>query len=334
MDPSIIKIKIKKATATPPDVSLDNLSDSAHNMTRTIGRDLFFASLSENPRKSLELEQKHFDVQMEKKIGQGTYGSVYRAILKENGEFVAVKIFRIEMSRDNWRSKVEVLDKEISILRRFENYNIVKYLGSEKLLNNKNGLGEVRIFMEYMAGGSLSSIVKTYGALPEPLIANFTKQITLALHYLHSHGVVHRDLKGANILSDGEGNIKLADFGASKHIQGLPLMSDNSELCKSIRGSLYWMAPEILRRESYGRKVDVWSLGCVIIEMATGKHPWDSIFTYEQLCQAVALQQKPEVPEHLSSKCKELISICLEYDKKKRANTGAVLKHPFLSGTS
>jgi len=216
-------------------------------------------------------------------------------------------------------------------LRRFEHQNIVKYFGSEIKLGSNDHKGEVRLHMEYMAGGSLSSIVSQYGALSEPLIKNFVRQIVSGLHYLHSHGVVHRDLKGANILSDGEGNIKLADFGASKHIQGLPLISVNSEPCKSIHGSLYWMAPEILKQERYGRKVDIWSLGCVIIEMASGKHPWQGIRTYEDLCANIANLNKPLIPSRLSPVCQDLVLNCIEYDKKKRLNTSAVLKHPFLA---
>ena len=208
----------------------------------------------------------------------------------------------------------------------------MKYIGSERYLLKDSPEGEVRIYMQYMSGGSLSSIIKQYGALSETIIAKFTKQIVLGLHYLHSHGVVHRDLKGANILADSDGNVKLADFGASKHIQGLPLLADNSELCKSIRGSLYWMAPEILKRERYGRKVDIWSLGCVIIEMASGTHPWHDISTYSQLCLAVAQQKTPMIPEHLSDVCKELVRMMLDYNKRQRPNTSILLKHPFLLG--
>lgn len=91
------------------------------------------------------------------------------------------------------------------------------------------------------------------------------------------------------------------------------------------------MAPEILKREPYGRKVDIWSLGCVIIEMASGTHPWHDIVTYNQLCLSVAQQMKPMVPSQLSDECKNFVNICLEYDKKRRPNTSLLLKHPFLA---
>lgn len=213
--------------------------ENSHNMTLTVGRDLIFASLSEISPKRPEIEEQHFDIVFEKKIGQGAYGSVHRAMEKNTGKFIAVKVIQIDLNSKNLNQKLEILEKEISILRRFEHNNIVKYLGSQRLLPSHSPEGEVRIFMKYMAGGSLSTLIKQYGALSEKIIIKFTKQILLGLHYLHSHGVVHRDLKGANILADVDGNVKLADFGASKHIQGLPLLSENSEMCKSIRGSLY-----------------------------------------------------------------------------------------------
>jgi serine/threonine protein kinase len=322
---------LNKTLSTSTENSSDLSSDSPHNLTRTVGRDLVFASLSENYRRPQEVEGSIFDVTIEKKIGQGAYGSVYRAIETDNGNFIAVKVIKIDLNNSNWADTLENLEKEISILRRFEHSTIVKYLGSQRILPSNSPEGEVRIFMEYMAGGSLSGIIKQYGALPEPIIIKFTRQILHGLHYLHSHGVVHRDLKGANILADGDGNVKLADFGASKHIQGLPLLSENSELCKSIRGSLYWMAPEILKREPYGRKVDIWSLGCVVIEMATGTHPWQNISTYSQLCLAVAEQQKPTISDNLSDLCKNFVYICLNYNKKQRPNTSILLKHQFLA---
>lgn len=319
---------LRKTFSSSSENSFGTSFDSSSNMVLTVGRDLIFASLSESsPRPQ---EENHFDLVIEKKIGQGAYASVYRAIEKATGKFVAVKVIKIKLDTADWHEKLEELEEEISILRRFEHKNIVKYLGSERLLPTNSPEGEVRIIMQYMPGGSLSSILKEYGALSEPIVLKFTKQIVKGLHYLHSHGVVHRDLKGGNILADNSGNVMLGDFGESKHIYGLPLLSENSELCKSIRGSLYWMAPEVLKREPYGRKVDIWSLGCVIIEMASGTHPWHNIKTYSSLCLAIAQQQIPMIPEHLSDSCKDLVKQCLNYDKKHRPNISMVIKHPFL----
>ena len=330
MEKTPINTNSEKPGQSLSDNTLDTQESDSTNLLLTLGRDPLFASLSDPPVKSIQPEQPVPEIQLEKRIGHGTYGTVYRAIQKQNGKFIACKVIEIDKNEANFQYKFQLLEKEISILKRFENQNIVKYLGSEINLQASSRKGEVRIHMEYMAGGSLSSIVSQYGALSESLMKNFARQICSGLRYLHSHGVIHRDLKGANILADGEGNLKLADFGASKHIQGLPLISENSEPCKSVHGSLYWMAPEILKRERYGRKVDIWSFGCVLLEMATGTHPWRGVRTYEELCASIANMYKPYVPENLSENCKDLIDKCLEYDKKKRLNSSAVLKHPFL----
>lgn len=108
--------------------------------------------------------------------------------------------------------------------------------------------------MEYMPGGSLAAWLKVFGPLNENLIRKFTGQILSGLYYLHSHKIVHRDVKGANILRDASGNVKLADFGASKRLQSIKTLSN----CKSQVGTPYWMSPEVVNGSGYGRKSDVW----------------------------------------------------------------------------
>lgn len=138
--------------------------------------------------------------------------------------------------------------------------------------------------MEQMTGGSIQNMLKQYGAFSEPVIKKFATQLVQGLVYLHRLGVIHRDLKCGNILSDGSGKIKLADFGAAKYLDKLPKLDNQSvEFCKSLQGSLYWMAPELLKQETHGRKIDVWSLGCCLIEMATAQHPWPNCKTIAEL---------------------------------------------------
>jgi serine/threonine protein kinase len=206
----------------------------------------------------------------------------------------------------------------------------VTYIGCEKEINEDELKGQVRIYMEYLPAGSLSHMLREYGSFQENVIQKFTKQILNGLEYLHNHGVVHRDLKGANILAAKDGTVKLADFGAAKLIHGMPVISRNSEVCDSMRGTPYWMAPEIIRNERYGRKVDIWSLGCLIIEMATGTHPWVDLKDYFSLCRAVSSQQIPDIPDHLSEQCKDFIRQCLRYNKAERPNVQELLAHPFI----
>jgi serine/threonine protein kinase len=128
---------------------------------------------------------------------------------------------------------------------------------------------DLLIFLEYVAGGSISTLLRKFGAFSETLVRKYTFDILLGLHYLHSHGIVHHDVKGGNILVDIRGQCKLTDFGASSRIADLM-----SEEHVQIRGTPYWMAPEVVRQENQGRKVDIWSVGCTVIEMVTGKPPY------------------------------------------------------------
>lgn len=274
-----------------------------------------------------------FDLAMDSKLGEGAYGQVFRALNRETGEFMAVKVVKVDLNSTGWAKKLSLLGKcyseqEIALLKRFDHPYIVKYLGCNRELAPENC--SVQIFMEYMPGGSLSSLLKQYGPLNENVIKKYTRQILRGLQYLHAHGVVHRDLKGGNILVTPSATVKLADFGASKHIHGLPVLSSNSELCMSIKGSLYWMAPEILKRQGHGRKVDVWSLGCVLLEMATASHPWPAVTDYHTLCIEIAKGNSPPVPLTLSQDCQDFISLCIKHDKRDRPSVAQLLKHPFL----
>jgi len=312
------RLSRKTSTASTSLDASPELSREENGMTLSLGH---------NPLGSRTRPyQGTWDIIIDTPIGQGAYGQVFRALNRNTGRFLAVKTIQIDLSKDNWQDKLSTLEREIALLRSFEHPHIVKYLDSER-----EQQGFVHIYLEYMPGGSLSTMLKQYGSFPENLISKFTKQILLGLHYLHVHGVVHRDLKGGNILASADGTVKIADFGASKYIKGLPLISNNSELCKSIKGSLFWMAPEVLREEGYGRKVDIWSLGCVVVEMATGTHPWASVKTYYELCSAMAQGKTPEVPQHLSPDCQNFLAVCLQHDKKLRPTTGVLLKHPFVA---
>lgn len=121
-----------------------------------------------------------------------------------------------------------------------------------------------------MGGGSILSLYQRFGKFTLPLLKKYTKQILLGLEYLHLNGIIHRDIKGANILVDTHGTCKLADFGSSKILTGLI----NNE--QSFVGTPNWMAPEAIRQDNAacGRFADIWSLGCTVIEMATGRPPW------------------------------------------------------------
>ena len=130
---------------------------------------------------------------------------------------------------------------------------------------------DLLIFLEYMPCGSMSSVLKKFGAYQMSLARKYMKQILEGLMFLHSRGIVHRDLKGANILIDQWGDAKLADFGACRQLASLHATMSGE--MKSIKGSVFWMAPEMVAG-TIGRRCDIWSAGCVLIEMLTAAHPW------------------------------------------------------------
>lgn len=159
------------------------------------------------------------------------------------------------------------------MLTKLEHENIVKYYDS--CLENDN---EILIYMEYMNQGSLRQLMDRFGPFKnEEVLSNYARQILCGLNYLHSQNVIHGDIKAANILTDSKANLKLSDFGASKIVdvilEGLDV-SQSGTCFEHTKGSLYWMAPEILFGDPYGRRADIWALGCTILEIATGEQPW------------------------------------------------------------
>ena len=114
---------------------------------------------------------------------------------------------------------------------------------------------------------SVATLLRTYGTFPESLCRKYTVQVLVGLEFLHRNLICHRDLKGGNILITDAGLVKLADFGASKRLQAAMTLSNHKS---SIKGTPYWMAPEVVRQERAGRKADVWSCACTVVEMLTG----------------------------------------------------------------
>ena len=151
---------------------------------------------------------------------------------------------------------------------------------------------QLNIFVEWMPGGSVARLLDKHGAFTENVILNYTQQILQGLSYLHSMGIIHRDLKGANLFVDNTGHhLRIGDFGAAACLYSK--VTCPGEFRGQLQGTLAFMAPEVLRGESYGRSCDIWSLGCCIIEMATGKAPWNAsdISNYYCLMYKVSIER-------------------------------------------
>jgi len=158
------------------------------------------------------------------------------------------------------RKAYESLREEVFILRGLDHMNTVKFMGT-MLVGSV-----VNIFMELISGGSIETLLKTFGPFEEELFQNYTRQIMEGIKYIHSKNVVHRDIKGRNVMLKANGVIKLIDFGCAKQLNQ---QSSNSkeELLMSLYGTAYWMSPEMVREVGHGPKTDIWSSGCTVFEM-------------------------------------------------------------------
>jgi len=187
----------------------------------------------------------------------------------------------------------------------------------------------LNIFLEYVPGGSVTALLRNYGAFEEPLVKNFVRQILQGLCYLHSRDIIHRDIKGANILVDNKSCVKISDFGISKRVED-NLLSHSKAHRPSLQGSVFWMAPEVVKQTSYTHKADIWSLGCLCVEMFTGEHPWAQL-TQMQAIFKIGSSAKPTIPSDVSSEADEFMQKTFNLDYQARPGASELLAHPWIT---
>ncbi|KAG5232480.1 mitogen-activated protein kinase kinase kinase [Salix suchowensis] len=259
-------------------------------------------------------------------IGCGAFGHVYMGMNLDSGELLAIKQVLIAANgatRERAQAHIRELEEEVKLLQNLSHPNIVRYLGTVREEETLN------ILLEFVPGGSISSLLGKFGSFPEQVIRAYTKQLLLGLEYLHNNGIMHRDIKGANILVDNKGCIKLADFGASKQVVELATVSG----AKSMKGTPYWMAPEVILQTGHGFSADIWSVGCTVIEMATGKPPWSQ--QYQEVAALFYIgstKSHPEIPGHLTPEAKDFLLKCLHKEPNMRPEASQLLQHPFVTG--
>ncbi|KAE8683292.1 Mitogen-activated protein kinase kinase kinase 1 [Hibiscus syriacus] len=248
-------------------------------------------------------------------LGRGSFGSVYEGI-SADGFFFAVKEVSLLDQGSQGKQSIIQLEQEIALLSQFEHENIVQYYGTDKDQSN------LYIFLELVTKGSLLNLYQRYH-LKDSQVSAYTRQILHGLKYLHDRNVVHRDVKCANILVDGNGSVKLADFGLAKATK----LND----VKSCKGTAFWMAPEVVNQkgQGYGIPADIWSLGCTVLEMLTRQIPYHQLECMQALFR-IGRGEPPPVPDSLSKDARDFIMQCIQADPDARPTAAKLLQHPFV----
>ncbi|XP_038645817.1 mitogen-activated protein kinase kinase kinase 19 isoform X2 [Scyliorhinus canicula] len=258
-------------------------------------------------------------------LGKGAYGTVYCGLTSQ-GQLIAVKQVSLDATNQIAAEKeYQKLEEEIELLKNLKHVNIVSFLGTNLEAN------VVSIFMEFVPGGSIAGVISRFGPLPEPVFCTYTKQILKGVDYLHDNCVIHRDIKGNNVMLMPNGVIKLIDFGCAKRMTCVNMSDTHSEMLKSMHGTPYWMAPEVINETGHGKKSDIWSLGCTVFEMASGKPPLAHMETLAAMFYIGAHRGlMPTIPKEFSENARDFVHICLTSDQHERPSAKQLLQHPFI----
>ena len=261
------------------------------------------------------------DYQLAGKLGRGGSGVVYKAIHRLKGHIVAIKVISVLNVPKDQISNVEA---EIRLMRGLKHPNIVKYIDS-KLEGS-----DLCIVLEYVEGGSLSKIMHDVGqgTLPESLVTIYISKMLRGLVYLHSEGVIHRDIKAANILVDRDGEVRLADFGVAIQTQSSTM---GSGAVRDVVGTPYWMAPEVIKMSGATDRSDVWSVGCTVIELLTGAPPYSELGQVPALFRIVQ-DVHPPLPDLTANDpvLHDFLMRCFQKDPLDRADAQSLSEHRWL----
>jgi serine/threonine protein kinase len=200
------------------------------------------------------------------------------------------------------------------LLKRLSHPNIVRFFGYEKTES------QLSIMLEYCESGSLYDTMSTFGKFSEPLVRNFISQVLLGLEYLHAEGIIHRDVKSANILCTKDGIIKLADFGIATAIENTKGVFE---------GSPYWVAPEVIELSGSSSASDIWSVGCTAIELLTGFPPYYHLEPVSALFR-IATDESVPYPEGISALFSSFLNECFQKDKNLRIDASRLLKNAWI----
>ncbi|WOO82852.1 Serine/threonine-protein kinase svkA [Vanrija pseudolonga] len=247
------------------------------------------------------------------KLGTGSFGTVWKAVHNVTEQVVAIKMIDLESTDD----EIGEIQAEIAHLSTCSSDQVTRYYGSFV-----KGY-RLWIVMEYLGGGSCLDLLKP-GVFTEEQVAIVCRELLVGLEYLHSEGKIHRDIKAANVLLSENGEVKLADFGVAAQL------SSHKSQRHTFVGTPFWMAPEVIRRDGYDSRADIWSLGITAMEMAKGEPPLAEFHPMRVLF-LIPKEKAPRLKgDQWSQDFKDFIAACLQKAPESRPTAHDLLQHPFI----
>ena len=261
------------------------------------------------------------------KLGSGAFSDVYHIINLDTTKSLAMKYTKINCKLLP-KHKCEFIVKsflfEANLLSTIKHENIIGYYG------NYMSKRKLCLYLELGTGGSLFSLIKFYGKMPLQLSKLFIKQLLCGLKHLHELDVIHRDIKSHNLLLNKDGILKIADFGSA--CRAFEVKTERVNL----QGTFNWMAPEMIKGYKYNTAVDIWSTGCVMIEMLSGQSPWNETkkFGPPLMFHIATVNSLPDIPKQIPKNCKHFIECCLNRNYRHRSSAKKLVKHKFFADES
>ncbi|KAG5482158.1 hypothetical protein CUR178_06017 [Leishmania enriettii] len=315
----------------------------------------FSETQSSSLAKTFRLEEtKLVDWRRMSVLGKGSFGTVYEGITRD-GKMLAVKVQELPLDYCEDAEEVKALQTEINLMRSLKHKNIVAYYGCQTRVLPA-GNQQMEVFLELCHGGSLPSLRRKLLKANEPfsisLVRSYTRQVLEGLAYLHAQNVVHRDIKGDNVLISATGEAKLADFGCSKRLgpttlQGISgalppgeppvaaaAAAARAAMYHTMVGSPFFMAPEVLQGEgSYTGAADIWSVGCLVLELL-GREPWN--ITGNNVFQIMfRISKEKGMPSGVPRMCPGMLlrffERCFQRDARQRSTAAELLTHEWVT---
>lgn len=247
-------------------------------------------------------------------IGQGCFGKVFKGRVKYSGQIVALKFISKRGKSDK---DLQNLRLEINILKELDHPNIIRLLDSFETTTDFVVVTEI-------AYGELFEILQDDKNLPEDEVRKIARQLVHALHYLHTHRIIHRDMKPQNVLVGANDSVKLCDFGFAR------AMSCQTTVLTSIKGTPLYMAPELVQEQPYDHSADLWSLGVILYELFTGQPPFYTNSLYSLI--HLIVRDPVNYPANMSPDFKTFLQGLLQKNPKQRLGWPDLLYHPFIGG--